>query len=167
LINALIDDANSRGLKGLTVGATVWDHMPKSFFAKYGFVDTDEKADSSRMNLKLLVSEEPQFPPKENLYKPQLVQDKVVIDLIRTGNCPTIYQTHDLVKRAAARFGDKLVVNEYATSEKDVIERFGNGGCGTYMNGKSAFFGYPGELEEIVEFLKKKVEDILVKGPVV
>lgn len=160
LIKAVIKEAKNRGAKGVTVGATVWDHMPKAFFAKYGFVDTDEKSNMSRMNLKLENVEDPKFPPKENLYEAQLVKGKVVIDLIRTGNCPTIYQMHDLIKKAAKRFKNKVVVNEYATSEKDVVERFGKGGCGTYVNGESAFFGYPGEFDDIVAYLQKKVEEI-------
>lgn len=160
LLEALVEDAKKRGLEGLTVGATVWYHMPKGFFAKCGFVDTDEKADSSRMNLKLREVEDPMFPPKENLYKPQLVKGKIAIDLIRTGNCSTIYEMHYLVKKAAGRFKDKVIVNEYATSEKDVVKRFGEGGCGTYINGESAFFGYPGELDKIVEFLQKKVNEL-------
>jgi GNAT superfamily N-acetyltransferase len=160
LTKAIIEEAKKRGVKGVAVGATVWEHMPKGFFAKCGFVDTDEKADMSLMILKLEGVEDPRFPPKENLYKPQRVKGKVVIDLIRTGNCPTPYATHYLVKKAAERFKDKVAVNEYATSEADVVERFGKGGCGTYVNGESAFFGYPGELDKIVEFLQKKVDEI-------
>jgi predicted N-acetyltransferase YhbS len=160
LMKAVIDEAKNRGAKGVTVGATVWEHMPKGFFAKYGFVDTDVKADMSLMILKLKDVETPRFPPRENLYKPQLVKGKIVIDLIRTGNCPTAYQMHDLVKKAAKRFKDKVIVNEYATNEKDVVGRFGKGGCGIYVNGESAFFGYPGELDDIVVYLQKKVDEI-------
>jgi GNAT superfamily N-acetyltransferase len=160
LVEAVIEEAKKRGLKGLTVGATVWDHMPKAFFAKYGFVDTDEKADMSGMNLKLEDVGDPQFPPEEDLYAFKPVPGKVVIDLMRTGGCPTPYLTHYFVKKAAERFKDKVIVNEYATSEADVVERFGKGGGGMYFNGESAFFGYPGELDDIVAYLQKKVDEL-------
>ncbi|MBN2379581.1 GNAT family N-acetyltransferase [candidate division WOR-3 bacterium] len=160
LVKALIEDARKRELIGVTVDATVWDHMPKGFFAKCGFVDTNERANISRMILKLEDVEDPQFPPKESFYKPQLVKGKIVIDLIRTGNCPTIYEMHNLVKKAAQRFKDKVVVNEYATNEKEIVERFGKGFEDIYVNGERAFFGYPGEIDKIVEFLQAKVDEI-------
>jgi len=160
LMEAAIEEARRRGLKGVIVGATKWYHMPKSFFAKYAFVDTDEKADISRMILKFKETEDPQFPPRASFYKPQLVKGKVVIDLIRTGNCPMGYQMHDLVKKAAERFKEKVRINEYATSEKDVVGRFGKGGCGMYANGESMFFGYPGKLEDAVAYLQKKVDEV-------
>jgi predicted N-acetyltransferase YhbS len=160
LMKAVIEEAKKRGLKGLTVDATVWEHMPKGFFAKCRFVDTDEKADMSLMILKLEDVEDPQFPPEENLYEAQLVKGKVVIDLIRTGGCPTPYLMHYFVKKAAERFKDKVIVNEHATSEREVVERFGKGGQGMYVNGESAFFGYPGELDKIVAYLQKKVDEI-------
>jgi GNAT superfamily N-acetyltransferase len=160
LIKSMVEDAKKRELKGLTVGATTGHHMPKGFFAKYGFVDTNERANFSMMILKLKDVENPEFPPEENLYEFKPVQGKVVIDLIRDGGCPTPYATHHLVKKAAERFKDKVIVNEYATSEVDVVERFGKGGGGMYFNGESAFFGYPGEFEDIVAYLQKKVDEI-------
>jgi GNAT superfamily N-acetyltransferase len=159
LVNAVVEEARARGTKGVTVGATVWDHMPKGFFAKCGFADTDEKADMSRMILKLGTAEDPRFPEAESLYRPELEEGKVVVDLIRTGKCPTIYQTHSLVKRAAEHFPGKVIVNEYATSEPEIVGRFGKGGCGTYVNGEAAFFGYPGDLDGVTAFLRKKVDE--------
>jgi GNAT superfamily N-acetyltransferase len=161
LMEAVVNEAKKRGARGVMVGATIWEHMPKGFFAKCSFIDTDEKADISRMVLKLGKADDPQFPPKENRYQPQLVKGKVVIDLIRTGNCPSPYLTHYLVKKAAEGFKDKVVVTEYATSEKEVVERFGKGGCGIYFNGEPSFFGYPGELENIVAYLQEKIVEVV------
>jgi GNAT superfamily N-acetyltransferase len=160
LTKAVTEEAKKRGVKGVAVDTSVWYHMPKGFFAKCSFVDTDDKADISRMILKLQDVEAPRFPPSENLYEPQLVKGKLVIDLIRTGNCPTAYQTHDIVKKAARRFEDKVIVNEYAASERDVAKRFGKGGCGMYANGEPMFFGYPGEPDDVEAYLQKKVDEI-------
>jgi len=41
LINACLDDC--RRTKGVIVGATVWDHMPKGFFKKCGFLTLTRK----------------------------------------------------------------------------------------------------------------------------
>ena len=163
LIEACIDDCKVKQSNGIIVYATIWEHMPKNFFKKFGFIGTNEKADISRMTLKLKNVENSQFPPQKNLYKPYLKKDKIVIDLLRSGVCPTAFQMHDLIKKAAQHFKDKVIIKEYAFSEKKLIELFGNEfnrSDGIYINGDSCFFGYPGELENIIMYLQKKIKEI-------
>ncbi|MCK4396074.1 GNAT family N-acetyltransferase [candidate division WOR-3 bacterium] len=162
LMEACIEDCKDKHADGMAVYATVWEHMPKSFFKNFGFIDTDEKADISRMILKLKDVDDPEFPHQKNLYKPCLEKDRVVIDLLRSGTCPTAYQMHDLVKKAAQHFKDKVLLTEYATNEKELVKRFGdefNRSDGIYINGESCFFGYPGELEKIVAYLQRKIKE--------
>ena len=81
MIKACIEDCKAKRAKGVTVRATVWEHMPKGFFRKYGFVDTDEKANISRMILKPKDIPDSRFPPQKNLYRPHLEKGKIGIGL--------------------------------------------------------------------------------------
>jgi len=163
LMEASIEDCKDKHKNGVIVYATVWDHMPKDFFKKFGFIDTDEKADMSRMFLKLKDVDDPEFPHQKNFYKSCLKKESIVIDLLRSGSCPVAYQMHDLIKKAAQHFKDKVLLTEYATGEKELVERFGdafNRSDGMFINGEPCFFGYPGQLEKIKAYLQKKIEEI-------
>ena len=162
LVNACLDDC--RRSKGVIVGATVWDHMPKGFFKKCGFFDTDEKADVSLMAVKF-GKEEPPRTGKEQAqkkYKPKLETGKLVIDMFDDGQCPVSCVTRQLVKEAAMDFSDKVIIGEYDTKDKTVVEEFGYMG-GIFLDGEGVFFGYPdkeyqGMIGEIREVLRKKLE---------
>jgi predicted GNAT family acetyltransferase len=162
LINACLDDC--RRSKGVIVGATVWDHMPKGFFKKCGFFDTDEKADVSLMAVKFGVEEPPKTGKEQSQekYKPKLERRKLVIDMFDDGKCPVSFVTRQLVKEAAGDFSDKIVVREYDLKDKAVVEEFGYV-HGIFLNGEKAFFGYPDRdyqeiAKKIREALRKKIE---------
>jgi len=155
LVNACLKDC--RGSSGVVVGATVWDHMPKGFFKKCGFVDTDEKANMSLMVFKFGEEETPP-PQKERNYTPKLEAGKLMVDMFDDGQCPTTYVTRQLVKAAARDFVEKIAVREYDLKNQAVAERFGYI-RGIFLDGEKTFFGYPGKIEEVREILRKKVED--------
>jgi N-acetylglutamate synthase-like GNAT family acetyltransferase len=162
LVNACLDDCSRS--KGVVVGATVWEHMPKGFFRKCGFVDTNEKANVSLMAMKF-GTEEPPKTGREQVqgkYTPNLERGKLVIDIFDDGECPVSFVTRQLVKEAARDFGEKVVVSEYDIKDKAVVEKFGNM-KGIFLDGAEAFFGYPDkEYQEILvkirETLCKKLE---------
>lgn len=156
LVNACLEDC--RNSKGVIVAATVWDHMPKAFFKKFGFTDMDEKANISLMALKYK-GDEPPANEKEKDSAPKLNLDagKLVIDMFDDGECPTSYVTKQLFKEAAKDFADKIVIKEHDTKDRAVTVRFGDVE-GIFLNGEKAFFGYPGELEGIKKILRKELE---------
>jgi len=156
LVNACLEDC--KGSKGVMVGATIWDHMPKEFFKKFGFTDIDEKSPVSIMAVKF--GEEAPETKKEDegkKYAPKLEPGRLVIDMFDIGECPTSYVTRELVKEAAKDFGDKIIIREYDRKDKAVAEKFG-GLRGIFIDGESVSFGYPGEIEEIRETLRSKLE---------
>lgn len=162
LINACLEDC--RGSKGVVVAATIWEHMPKGFFKKCGFVDTNEKANVSLMTVRFGENEPPKTEKEQaqRQYKPKLEPGKLVIDMFDDGECPVSCVTRQLAKEAARDFGDKVVVREYDTKDKVVVEEFGYME-GIFLDGERAFFGYPdkeyqGIVEEIREVLRKKFE---------
>jgi predicted GNAT family acetyltransferase len=162
LVNACLDDCR-RG-KGVIVGATVWDHMPKGFFKKCGFFDTEEKADVSLMGVKFGEEEPPRTEKEQEWkkYKAKLTSGRLVIDMFDDGNCPVSYVTRQLVKEAARDFSEKIIVKEYDTKSKVVVEEFGRI-KGIFLNEEKAFFGYPdkeyqGMIGVIREILRKKLE---------
>jgi GNAT superfamily N-acetyltransferase len=162
LVNACLEDC--RPSKGVLVGATVWDHMPKGFFKKCCFFDTDEKADVSLMAVKF-GKEEPPRTGKEQAqekYRPKLERGKLVIEIFDNGKCPVSFVTGQLVKEAVADFGDKIAVREYDAKNGKVVEEFGYVE-GIFLDGERAFFGYPdreyqGIVAEIRQALRKKIE---------
>jgi GNAT superfamily N-acetyltransferase len=162
LVNACLDDC--RRTKGVVVGATVWDHMPKGFFKKCGFFDTNEKADTSLMAVKFGTEEPPRTENEQaqKKHKPKLEQGKLVIEMFDDGQCPVSCVTRQLVKEAAGDFGDKVVIKEYDTKDEVVAEKFGYV-KGIFLDGEKAFFGYPddeyqGIIREIRNILRKKLE---------
>jgi GNAT superfamily N-acetyltransferase len=162
LINACLDDC--RRTKGVIVGATIWDHMPKGFFKKCGFFDTDEKADISLMAVKFETEEPPRTEKEQTQrkYKPKLKQGKLLIEIFDDGQCPVSYVTRQLVKEAARSFDDKIIIKEYDIKDKAVAEEFGYI-KGIFLDGEKAFFGYPDEeyqgiIGEMRDILHKKLK---------
>jgi GNAT superfamily N-acetyltransferase len=162
LINACLDDC--RRTKGVIVGATVWDHMPKGFFKKCGFFDTDEKADVSLMAVKFGTEELPKTEKKQaqKSYKPKLEQGKLMIDMLDDGQCPVSCVTRQLVKEVARDFNDKVIIKEYDTKDEAVAKKFGYM-KGIFLDGEKAFFGYPDEeyqgiIGEIRDIVRKKLK---------
>jgi len=157
LMNACLADC--RGSKGVIVTATVWEHMPKGFFEKFGFVDTNDKANISLMAAKFGDREAPKRE-KEKVDKPkiELVEGKLAVDAFDDGACPTSYATRQLVKEASRDFGEKVVIREHDTKDRAVVEEFGDAE-GVFIDGEKAFFGYPGTLEGITKTLRRKLED--------
>jgi len=157
LMNACLADC--RGSKGVIVAATIWEHMPKGFFEKFGFVDMNDKANISLMAVKFGDHEAPKRE-KEKVDKPkiELVEGKLTIDVFDDGACPTSYATRQLVKEAARNFGDKIVIREHDTRDRAVVEEFGDAE-GIFVYEDKAFFGYPGSLEGIMGILRRELKD--------
>lgn len=158
LINACLKDC--KGSKGVLVSATVWEHMPKLFFKKCGFVDPDPEANISEMVMRFGEEEIPLSHEKRK-FTPELEAGKLVIDMFDDGQCPTSYVTRQLVKEAARDFTDKIVIREHDMKDETEVTRFGDIE-GIFIDGEEAFFGYPGKeyqgmLKEIRETLRKRL----------
>ncbi len=159
LMNGCLEDC--RGSNGVLVGATVWEHMPKGFFKKFGFVDATPEANISVMALRFGEEDVP-APQERRRFTPRLEVGKLVIDMFDDGQCPVSYVTRQLVKEAARDFADKIVIKEHDMKDEAEIKRFSGIG-GIFLDGEGAFFGYPdkeyhGMIEEIREVLRKRLE---------
>jgi hypothetical protein len=140
--------------------------MPKGFFEKYGFFDTDEKADISLMAVKFGTEEPPTIEKVQakRKGKPELERGKLLIEMFDDGGCPVSSVTRQLVKEAAGDFSGKIVIREYDVKDKATAEEFGYV-KGIFLDGEKAFFGYPGKeyqglVGEIRDILRKKLETI-------
>jgi len=154
LVNACLKDC--RGSKGVLVGATVWEHMPKGFFKRCGFVDPDPEADISVMVMKFVEEKVPPLGEKRR-FTPKLEAGKLVIDMFDDGQCPTSYVTRRLVREAAMDFTDKIVIREHDVKDEAEVKMFGDLE-GIFLDGKRVFFGYPGEVEKIKEILREMLQ---------
>jgi len=159
LMNACLKDCKDS--KGVLVGATVWEHMPKGFFKKFGFVDATPEANISVMALRFGEEDVP-APQERRRFTPRLEVGKLVIDMFDDGQCPPSYVTRQLVKEAARDFANKINIREHDMRDEAEIKRFSGIG-GIFLDGESAFFGYPGKeyhgkIGEIREALRKRLE---------
>jgi len=159
LLNACLRDC--RRSKGVLVDATIWEHMPKGFFKKFGFVDTAPQSNISVLAAKFKEEDVP-APQVQSKFTPILEKDKLVIDMFSDGQCPVSYVTKQLVKEAARDFRDRIVIREHDMRDEAEKKRFGNIE-GIFLDGKGAFFGYPskeyqGMIDEIREILRKRLE---------
>jgi thiol-disulfide isomerase/thioredoxin len=138
--------------------------MPRVFFEKCGFFDTDEKADVSLMAVKFGEEEPPRTEREQaqEKWEPRREKGKLVIDMFDNGGCPVSFVARQLVKEAARDFGGNVIVREHDTKDKAIAEKFGSM-KGIYLDGKRTFFGYPdkeyqGILAGINEALRRKLD---------
>ena len=155
LLQAAEDDARRRS-KGMAVSA--YDHdfwfTPASFFTHFGYKEVDRRGTRVLLFKAFEPVESPSF--MEPRYEPQLEPDKVVVDAFWNSRCPMGLVVLRRLREVCAEFGDRVVLREVCTNEREVVERYGMS-SGIHFNGQSKFWAPPSE-DEIRAELKKTME---------
>lgn len=125
LLQATEDDARSRGTKGMAAwGLPVPDWMPVAWYEKHGYVEVD------RMGYDVLVwkpFQDDARPPRWVRRKktPAAIPGQVTVTAFINGWCQAGCGTFELVRRAAAAFGEQVVFREIDTSDRSVFLEWG------------------------------------------
>ncbi len=170
LVEAAEEEAKRQGKKGMVTYGYRGDFwfMPASFFEKNGFGAVDSRKLDSPGESDILeeivllwkafddVVEPPSFPESRYEYKP--MPGKVVVDLFWDISCQTTGIEGERVKEVAKEFGDRVILNEYPTHERDVYMRYQTH-RGIFINGKEIGWGYEAPKDGVREAIRKALEE--------
>lgn len=162
LIKAAEKEARRQGSKGLVTTAyysNFW-FMPAPFFEKCGFKKIKTRRVTAEGEKEFLDTEAilwkpfaspaklPEFLVSTYRFKP--VKGKVVVDLFWSTFCQTVSIEAQRVREVAAEFGKTVVLNEYCTDNRAILEKY-QIARGIFINGKEIGWGYEAPKEGIRE----------------
>jgi GNAT superfamily N-acetyltransferase len=159
LLTAAEEDVKAMGAKGLvTWGVSLPFFMRASWFKKQGYKVIDK---NGMMRLLWKPFSEEAVPPAfiKQKKKPALIAGKVNVSLFLNGWCTAQNMVYERAKRAAADFKDKVVVNEYHTSDKDLLREWGISDA-LFIDRKEVRNGPPPEYKKIRKLIEKRVRRI-------
>ena len=157
LLKACLEDSRAKGKKGIAVIATIWEHMPGSFFERYGFINVTEHGSINIYFKSFVKSEEPRWLKMS--YKPLLISGKLMVDIFHNDLCPAEYGRAETVRAIAREFRNKVILKDYDTNTREEIEKFGIAN-GIYLNGKLSFWGRPPGENEVRATFKEELKKI-------
>jgi len=142
LLDAAEEDARQLGAKGMAawgLSLPIW--MKASWFRKRGYRPAD-KDSIARLMWKPFT--EDASPPKwiKMKKKPETAPGKVTVASFINGWCSGQNIVHERAKRAAAEFGDRVVFQEYNTSDPAVLHEWGLVDA-LFIDGKAVRTGPP------------------------
>jgi GNAT superfamily N-acetyltransferase len=155
LVEAVEEEAKKE-MKGVAVLAydnEFW-FMPYSFFKKLGYSEVAREDDQVIM----LKAFEPVTPPvfRKLNYQSEPIPGKVVIDAFWNPICLTsILEIHH-VREVSAEYKDKVILNEYNSGNKDILERYGASRA-LFIDGEPKNWGYAAPKDE----LRKEIDEAL------
>ncbi|MFN8597405.1 MAG: GNAT family N-acetyltransferase [Anaerolineae bacterium] len=118
--------------------------MPAGFFIEHGFVVCAEQNNAWLMFKAWREVAMPQFMPRR--YTPIPLFGKTTVDIFWNGQCPFWVRAHDCLLHLAKPYGERVVVNDINTDDRQAIEKYGIA-TGIYINGECAFLYPPSEIE--------------------
>jgi len=158
LVEAIERDARRLGRLGVTTTAfrdlpgAAW-FMPATFFEHLGYRSIDER-DRAVLLWKAFSdqAETPRFLKPSYAFTP--IESKVVVDLFWNDFCQTSGIEAQRVREVCAEFGNRIVLNEHCTDQRDVllaheVER------AIYVNGREIGWGYEAPKEGIREAIEQ------------
>jgi len=159
LLKAAEEDARALGAKGLAAwGISLPFFMKASWFKKQGYTKTD------KLGMQVLLWKpfsDDAMPPKWIRPKktPETAPGVVTVTLVRNGWCPGQNMAFERAKRAAAELGDKVVIREYDTSDRDVLLEWGIQDA-LFVEKKQVRTGPPPSYEKIRKAIARKLKKI-------
>ncbi len=159
LLRAAEEDARHLGSKGLVAwGVSIPVFMRASWFRNQGYTPVDSDG-----MIKLLwkrFSADAVMPKwVKTKRKPSLSPGKVVVTCLRNGWCPGQNLVCERAKRAAAEFGEKVVVEEIDTFDRKVGMEWGASDA-LYVDGKQIRTGPPPKYEKIRRIIDKRARKL-------
>ena len=159
LLKAAEDDARALGAKGMAAwGVSIPAFMRASWFKKQGYRKVDK---DGIMVLLWKPFVEGATPPRfiKQSKIPQPIPGRVVVTSFRNGWCPAQNAVHERAKRASSQFGDKVIFNEYDTSDREVFLAWGQSD-GLFVDGKMVRTGPPPSYDKIYKLIQKRVKKL-------
>ena len=159
LLKAAEEDARALGAKGLAAwGISLPFFMKASWFKKQGYTKTD------KLGMQVLLWKpfsDDAVPPKWIRLKktPETAPGVVTVTLVRNGWCPGQNMAFERAKRAAAELGDKVVIREYDTSDRDVLLEWGIQDA-LFVEKKQVRTGPPPSYKKIRKAIARKLKKI-------
>jgi GNAT superfamily N-acetyltransferase len=162
LMDAAEEEARRQGLPAIAAVAYYWDFwfMPASFFEKFGYVVTDRAGETAV--LWKVLSEEDRIPAPPKLVRRRYsfvpVSGKVGVDLFFTDGCQTSNIEGQRVREVAGSFGDRVVLREYDSSDRDALLKYGVPRA-IFVDGREIGWGYEAPREGIREAIEKALKE--------
>lgn len=159
LLQAAEEDVRARGADAIMAwGVSLPFWMKASYYKKHGYQKLDK--DGMAVLLWKPFSEKAHPPrwerPKK---KPELMPDKVVIDVFNSGWCTLQCGHAALVKQVAAELGDQVLYRDVDTSDPARLEEWGISDT-IYVNGKELIKGPPMDLKKIRKKIGKQMRKL-------
>lgn len=126
LLEAAEADARSRGVKGMAawgLALPVW--MRASWFRRHGYRRADRRGLVSLVWKPFTADAEPPRWPAVTGKRPELVAGKVLVTGCVNGWCPAQNLAFERAKRAAAPFGDRVLVRQVDTTDRATLLAWG------------------------------------------
>ena len=156
LLEAAEVDARELGAKGMAAwGVTMPFWMKASWFKKRGYRRADKDGIAALMWKPFTDDAEPPRWVKEQK-RPGKVSGKVSVVIFSYGWCMAQNLVHERAKRAAAEFGDRVVLEQIDTWDPDVLAEWGITDA-LYIDGREVRSGPPPSYEKIRKLIAKRV----------
>jgi GNAT superfamily N-acetyltransferase len=153
LLKAAEEDCRVLGTNGLVVwGLSIPAFMRASWFRRKGYKVIDRKG---IMRLLWKPFNGQAVPPRmiKPKKKPGKGKEKVSITMFRNGWCPAMNLVYERVLRASKDFEDKIVIQQYDTLDREVLNEWGITD-GVFVDGRELRMGPPPSYDKI----RKKIE---------
>ena len=159
LIAAAEEDAKNLGAKGIAAwGVSLPFWMKASWFKKQGYKKVDKDGVAVLMWKPFTKDAS---PPRwiKMVKKPGKVKGKVSVTAFVNGWCMAQNLVYERAKRAAGEFGDRVVFQEYDTSDTQVFSEWGMTDA-LFIDGKQVRTGPPPSYEKIKKLIVKRVKKL-------
>jgi GNAT superfamily N-acetyltransferase len=156
LLKAAEEDVKSLGAKGLvTWGILLPFFMRARWFKKQGYKVVDK---DGMLRLLWKPFTEDAIPPRfiKRLKKPSKVPGKVNVSIFINGWCPGQNLAYERAIRAIGDFKDKIELNEYWTTDREVQREWGISDA-LFIDDKEIRTGPPPTYKKIRRIIEKKI----------
>ncbi len=159
LIEAAEEDVKMLGAKGIAAWGVILPFFMKgSWFKKQGYKTAD------RQGIQVLLWKtfaEDAILPKwiRQQKKPSIKPGKVTVSAFINGWCPAQNIVFERAKRASTEFGDKVIFQEYDTSDRATFLEWGISDA-LFVDKKEVWTGPPPSYEKITSIIEKRVRKL-------
>lgn len=147
---------SKKGVAVLCYDNDFW-FMPLSFFKKLSYKEVTRQGETVIAWKTFAPVEPPVMHTSQYKFRP--VPGKVVVDVFWHPMCGTCIGEIANFRAVCAEFGDKVILNEYNTGDKAVLDKYQITRA-LFFNGKSRCWGYEAPRDEIRKEIKKVSEEI-------
>ena len=161
LLQAAEDDVRALGAKGLVAwGIPLPFWMKASWFKKQGYSKVDKTGFLGPVLLWKPFTDDA-IPPKwiRQKKRPEATPSKVTVTAFLNGWCPAQNLVFERAKKAASEFGDKVVLREINTFDKETFLEWVIAD-GLYINNKQVRTGPPPSYEKIRKEIARRVKKL-------